>query len=176
MDEPTAQPAPRPRGYYRWPAIIFALIGVQLLMGAITIYFATNDSSFAVVPDAYAKAVAWDDSAAANRASQALGWSHELRIGSPDTVGDRYVFVTLKDAEGRPLEGAAVRGEAFHLARAADRRPLEFRVVSPGLYRAAGELRRDGRWVVQLTATRGDDVYRIDTQTHIGSWRPGGVK
>lgn len=173
--EESQVPGPdRPRGAKRWPAFIFALIGLQLGLGAITVYFATNDPSFAVEPDAYEKALNWDDRAAARRASEALGWTYALRIGEGDTFGDRYLFLTVKDQAGQPLESAKVSGIAFHQARAVDRLALEFRPVSPGLYRTKAALRRDGRWSIRLTVERADDVFLIDAAPYVGPWRPSG--
>jgi nitrogen fixation protein FixH len=173
--EPSRTPGPdRPRGAKRWPAFIFALIGLQLALGAITVYFATNDPSFAIEPDAYEKALNWDERAEARRASEALGWTCDLRVGQSDGLGDRYLFLTVTDRDGRPLESATVRGLAFHQARAAERFALEFRPVSPGLYRAKAALRRDGRWSVQLTVERDEDVFLTDFAPYLGPRRPSG--
>jgi len=162
----------RPWAYYRWPMIILALIGLQLLLGAITVYFATNDPSFAVETDAHAKGLSWDEFAAARQASDALGWSCELRVGDADPYGERYVFVTLADHADLPIDGAALTGVTYHQARGAQRLSLDFRQVTPGLYRAKGKLRRDGWWVFELVATRGDDRCLISEKLHVGHWRP----
>lgn len=169
---PNETAAPRPRGYYRWPIIIIGLIGLQLLLGAITLYFATRDPSFALVPNAYARENDANQRAQAKQASDALGWTYELRIGEPDPIGDRYVFVTLTDADGQPIESATLAGQAYHQARAKHILGLDFRAVSPGLYRVQAPIRRDGLWVISLAATRGDDVFLIDTTSYIGQWRP----
>jgi nitrogen fixation protein FixH len=165
------RPGARPPGYYRWPLLIIGLVGLQLLMAAITVYFATNDRSFAVVPDAYSRALSWDEQSQARLASEALGWTYELRIGEPDTIGDRYLFVTLLDADGQPIE-AEVEGQAFHRARAQRRLDFTCRQVTPGQFRAKLAMRRDGVWVVKLTARRGDDVALVDTTVYVGQWRP----
>lgn len=165
------RPAARPRGYYRWPVLLIGLVVLQLLMGAITIYFATNDRSFAVVPDAYSEGLNWNEQSEARMASDALGWTYELRIGDPDTIGDRYLFVTLRDADGQPVE-AEVEGQTYHRARAQRRLDFTCRQVAPGQFRAKLAMRRDGVWVVTLTARRGEDVALIDTTTYVGKWRP----
>lgn len=169
---PSASPAQRPRGYYRWPIIIIALIALQLGLGAVTIYFATRDPSFALVPNAYAKALDWDTQSQARRDSNALGWTSELRVGEPDPMGERYLFLTIRDAAGQPIQSAALEAQAYHQARAAAPLNLSFTPVTPGLYRAKAAMQRDGWWVIHATVQRDQQTFLIDTRTWVGPWSP----
>ena len=47
-----------------WPLGVVGMLGVSLSVCAFTVVAATSDKSFAVEDDYYAKAVAWDDTAA----------------------------------------------------------------------------------------------------------------
>jgi nitrogen fixation protein FixH len=144
-----------------WPHFIFVLLGVNFVVVGVTLYFALSDSSFAVEPDYYRKALAWDQSARQLEASARLGWKADIRA-------DRSaVQVNLSDATGAPLVGAQVEITCFAHTRAADRSLLALAETQPGLYTAPATLPRPGRWQFRLTARRGDDTFLTTTDLDV---------
>src|SRR5512136_3054494 len=108
------------RGWY-WP---FLLVGLLAAGVGANVYFlarAVGDPSFAVEPDYYAKAVAWDAHQAQARENADLGWSVTIDVAPADlATGRARVVAKLVDRDGRAVPGASVGLEAFHNARAAD--------------------------------------------------------
>lgn len=95
-----------------WPWFIAALLvataGGQFVMA----YAATHDPTFAVEPDYYRKAVAWDTTMLRERENLRLGWQATgsmARSGAGATVR-----VALNDSNGSPVSGAVVRVLAIH--------------------------------------------------------------
>jgi len=125
-------------------AILFVSVGANIYL----IVRATNDPSFAVEPDYYAKAVEWDDIQSQRAASEALGWS--MVVDARHTE----LRVRLTDPLGRPIEDAIVGVEAFHNARASERIVDTMTPRGEGVYVLEGSFERSGIWEVRLEALR----------------------
>ena len=147
----------RSRGWY-WPVGLAALLvgsaGANIALVVIT----SRDASFAVEPDYYAKALAWDETMAQQARNEALGWSLGLRVEPTGELGRVTVAVGLSDGAGVPLPGARIAIEALHNARAS-------RVLTAVLeprdlgYAAVMPLSRPGLWEFRVRVTRGPDVF-----------------
>jgi nitrogen fixation protein FixH len=141
-------------------ALLAASAGANIALVIIT----SRDTSFAVEPNYYAKALAWDQTMAQQSRNDALGWSLGLRIDPGDARGGKTVTVHLADRAGAPIAGAQVAVEAFHNARAS-------RILSAALspagpeYAAVMPLDRPGLWEFRLRVTRGREVF-VATLTH----------
>jgi nitrogen fixation protein FixH len=144
----------------QWPLILVGILLLAAGANGILVYRATHDPSFAVEPDYYRKALAWDERQAEARRGEALGWAldAELAAGEP-TPAIAELRVRLRDRAGQPLRGATVEVAALHKARAARvlRARLEADPAEPGLYRASLPARRRGLWELELRVVRGGD-------------------
>ena len=147
----------RSRGWY-WPVGLAALLvgsaGANIALVVIT----SRDASFAVEPNYYAKALAWDETMAQQARNEALGWSLGLCVEPAGERGRVTVAVRLTDSAGVPLEGARIAIEALHNARA--NQVLTAALEPRGLdYAAAMPLARPGLWEFRARVTRGPDVF-----------------
>ena len=153
----------RRRDWY-WPVGLVALLAASAGANIALVIITSRDTSFAVEPNYYAKALAWDQTMAQQVRNDALGWSLRLRIDPGDARGGKRVTVHLADRAGAPIEGAQVAVEAFHNARAS-------RILSAALsadgpeYAAVMPLDRRGLWEFRLRVTRGREVF-VATLTH----------
>lgn len=155
---PESQRPPR-RGGWIWPAIVIGLLSMQVGICGVSVYLATSDSSFAIEPDYYRKAVHWDQTRAAQRAGAALGWRMRLTVEPRcDEFGRRLVDLSLVDSGGAALEGARVEAIAFHHARANARQRIELAPQDGGRFSALAPLRRAGLWEFRVRAQRGADI------------------
>lgn len=142
-----------------FPGIVFGLLGLNAAVVGITLYLAHSDRSFAVEPDYYQKAMAWDSAAAQRERSAALGWTASLTVGDPTSAG-RVITLTLTDRSGAPIQEADASIIAFHNARAADHFTANLRPTeTPGRYAAALPLERPGLWEFRISAARGQDSF-----------------
>jgi len=147
------------KGWY-WPL----LLGLLLAAGvAANVYFlcrAVGDPSFAVEPDYYAKAVAWDAHQAQARENAGLGWTLALTVAPADPgTGRAHVVATLSDRDGRAVSGLAVGLEAFHNARAAQIVRATLSETAAHEYVADVAVARAGLWEFRVTAARGAERF-----------------
>lgn len=144
-----------PPSSWTWPAIVIAMIAVNLAGMIAVIMFATGDPSVAAEPGYYAKAVGWDEQAARLRAGVRSGWSMRTRVESGRLV------MRLTDAEGKPVSGAAVEVEAFAAVRSAERTRAAMIEAEPGVYATAAPELRPGLWELRYRVRLGEvDVER----------------
>lgn len=148
------------RVFWPFPGLVFVLIGLSLTIAAVTVTLATNDPSFGVEEDYFAKAVAWDETVAQLERNRALGWEAAAELsGSLDGRGERAVTVLLRDREGAAVEGARASVFAFHNARRKETITFELVEIAPGRYAGGAPMVREGQWTLRLSVTRGEDVF-----------------
>lgn len=164
----TEQPAKRTgiRAWWPFPGIVFALIGMSMTMATVTVVLATNDPSFGLEEDYFAKAVAWDETAEQTELNAQLGWKADVTLAADlDGRGDRSITVLLMDSDGKAVEGATFEAFCFHNARRRETFEFGFTEIAPGRYSAGQPMVRDGRWTVRLRATVGDTVFTHTAHT-----------
>ncbi|HEX6986448.1 MAG TPA: FixH family protein, partial [Planctomycetaceae bacterium] len=142
-----------------WVGVVAGFLTLELVMCLVAATLAAGDPSFAVVPGYHEQALHWDETVAARRASDALGWTADVTATEADALGRRSLTVTLRDRRGQAVSGAAVEAELFHHARAGEVRTVPFAEAAAGTYETTTEMRRDGLWELRLSARRGDDRF-----------------
>ncbi|MEK7402339.1 MAG: FixH family protein [Gemmatimonadota bacterium] len=147
----------------RWPVGITVLLAVFVVANLLVMRIAGTDPSFAIEPDYYQKAVAFDSTMALERQSAALRWTVTSAIVR-DSSG-ATLTVTLTDALGQPVTGASVTASARFNARANDVLSAALREAGPGRYLAPLDVRHAGQWEVRVDATRGPQRFLASTRT-----------
>jgi nitrogen fixation protein FixH len=156
----------RERGGWHWPAIIIGLLVTNAVGVGILVTAAGADSGHAVEPNYYQKALDWDDEMAQQRTNRELGWQLEpALVRNGDAV---ELTVSLSDASGASLDGAAIDLITFHRARAANRLELTLTGAGDGSYRTAWRSPRDGLWELRFVVSRGDDRFTRKAVVQLG--------
>jgi len=145
------------KGWY-WPVGLVALLVGSAAANLALVFITSRDASFAVEPNYYAKALAWDERMAEQRRSDALGWSVALRVEPAGAPGRMRVTARLVDGSERAIEGAQIEAEAFHNARAQHILTATFAPAGEG-YAADMAIDRPGLWEFRLRAARGGDTF-----------------
>jgi nitrogen fixation protein FixH len=115
-----------------WPAGIFALLGLNVAVVVTTITLAATSESSVVEERPYERALKWDQEQHRRQASQALHWTCDATITTPDShASSAIVKVSLTDASGVPVDGVLVGVVAFHHAHAGNRLVLSL-AETPG--------------------------------------------
>lgn len=156
------------RRFWPWPGMIFALLGINISIVGLTAFLALSDSSFAIEPDYYRKAMQWDQTALQRERNSELGWTVE----SPPSPAGLPVVLRLRDRDGAAVSGAKVEVIAFHNAHAGDRLQTTLSEIEPGMYRSNEALIRTGQWQLRIVAQRGDELFTAE-QAHAVSAREG---
>ncbi len=155
----TPRTGPARRSAWLWPLALTGLLAASACANIAFMVVATRDPSFAVEPDYYAKALAWDRTMAQEEHNRALGWSLAVSAEPALRPGRLRLVVRLGDASGAAIDGAVVTVEALHGARAAEIIRGAFAPAGSGTYEADLPLRRAGLWELRFRVSRGDDVF-----------------
>ncbi|MBI1190514.1 MAG: hypothetical protein GC200_07540 [Tepidisphaera sp.] len=131
-----------------WPLAIVGLLGMNMAIVGVTVYFATTSKTSAVVPDYYTKAVHWEDTQRQQATNRALGWkaAWRARAGEKGAPGD--LEMTLVDGAGKAIRAAKVEFEVFHESDDTARVNGVMPEREAGVYGAVVPLHRSGRWRV----------------------------
>ena len=150
---------------WRWPVVLASLLAGQAAAIIAVVVVSGRDPSFAVEPDYYEKALAWDEAARSRTASEALGWT--ATVETEAVPSGRLLRVTLVDRLGRGLEGATVGAEVFHHARSGDRRRVELVAAGGGIYEGDTAMDRPGLWEVRVSVQRGPEAFTTSTRIEL---------
>lgn len=145
-----------------WPIGITGVLAATVAANIWVMVIANDDPSFAIEPDYYRKALAWDTTLAETRHNAALGWRLTPAMGPIASDGSALLTVRLTDSTGSGLAGAAVHVAALHVARASDVHQVTLADSGGGEYAARLDARRPGQWELRFDATVGS---RRFTQT-----------
>jgi nitrogen fixation protein FixH len=164
-----------------WPTIVLTVLGGYVAFGLIAARVASHDPNFAIEPDYYRKAVAWDSTLAQARRSAALGWRLTPTLGPIGDGTAAPLAVDLRDSTGAVVAGARVSVEARPIAHADDVVRATLTARDDGAYATRLPLERAGLWELHVDATRGADRYettvRMDasatTMAKVVTERPG---
>ena len=124
-----------------WPLCV-GLITLTSLTGAVALVVAAHgDSSFAVEPRYYERAVRWDEDARRRRLFEELGYRVAI-----EEAGEGRIVVRVESAGGRDLPDALVRATVFPSVRASLRQDLRLAPIGKGRYEAPFRLTHEGQW------------------------------
>lgn len=145
---------------HRWPAGIAGVLLLNLGVGVVLMRVASADRHFAVEPDYYRRALAWDSTQAQLRRNAQLGWQLAPRLGPVEPVRGALLELDLADRSGVALANAHVTVEARQVAHAGEVHTL---VLEPtertGTYRATQPLVRTGLHELRIAATVGPERF-----------------
>lgn len=134
-----------------WVSLIVGLLGLQVIIGIVSIWLSVGDPSVAVVPNYHQKALDWDATHRARELTRKLGWHIAPIVGEflPDS-GRRLVRVAVRDRAGGGVTELNLSGKVYHHARGATIHELRFTETDPGYYEATTSLAESGLWELQL--------------------------
>ena len=159
----TAQLAKRERNSkWFWICLICCFFSMDFAIAAIAISMAAGDPSFRSIPGYGERAVAWDVRRQRKEDSQKLGWKVEVQRVEPSRDA---IDVTIFDADNEPVTGCAGSLRLFHYTRVAEQFQCELHEIVPGRYRAKIDVRKLGRWNLELEIHATGDRHYWDDLT-----------
>lgn len=148
----------------RWVVfMIFGILGMSAVANAMLIRFAVADPTFAIEPNYYDEALAWDARVAQREANARLGWKLTPHL-QKRADGDAELVLDAVDADGAPLDGLAVSVNASPNLCARQRVRTEL-VSGRGSVGPACP----GLWQLAVDARRGDDHFTELLVTELGA-------
>jgi len=143
-----------------WPIAISLVLAITVGANLLLLRIATEPNAYATEPDYYRKAVAWDSTAAAERASTATGWTCDAAFAPHGKTLE--LTIRLADASGAPVDGAALHVTAIHNLAAATPSELAGVARGAGTYTATLPVARAGLWELRVAASRGKERFAAD--------------
>lgn len=138
---------------WTWCGVIFALLGVQILISGVAVFLATSDPSNVIVEGYYERALSWDEQRLTQSNSDSLGWQSQVTFEkTAELLSKPRLELALLDPTGNPVEACQVEGELFHHARAGDVFKIRFVETRPGHYASLVPMQRAGLWELSLVA------------------------
>ena len=150
-----------------WPIGIVVILGATVAANLVVMKIANGDQAFAIEPDYYKKAVAFDSTMAAEQRSNALGWKAAATLVAGDTAGRPQLTVTIRDAQQQPVRGATVNISAMANARANNILTSVLVETAPGVYAQSLPARFAGQWEVRVNAARGSEHFVASMRTDL---------
>jgi len=154
-----------------WPFVIAGALALHVVGSLVMVYFATSNPSYAVEPDYYRKALAWDSKRAQDRYNTELGWRLEFRVEPAAPGQDPRVCVELTGPDGKPVTGARVAVETFSNIRRDETMTATLTPTDSG-YQAAMPMRGNGLWEFRFTVTRGGELFTYGDTRHVWTELP----
>lgn len=152
-----------------WPIGIATVLATTVAANIWVMRIASDDPSFAIEPDYYRKAIAWDSTLAQERRDSVLAWrlTPELRVVT--TAGKARLTALLTDSAGAPISGAVVKVSALPVARANEVHEVTLAAAgSAGEYAAELDSRRQGQWELRFDVRAGSthftEVARVEAR------------
>jgi nitrogen fixation protein FixH len=139
----------------KWvPWMVVGILGMSVIANMIMIRYAVADPTFAIEPNYYDEALAWDARAAQHQANARLGWTLVPRL-THNAAGEAMLDVEARDAGGRPLSDVTFTVNASPNLCARQRTHA---VVSSGQEARLGSA-CPGLWRLDVEARRATDLY-----------------
>lgn len=142
-----------------WPIGMAAILGLVIVVNVWVAVLANRDPSFAIEPDYYAKAVAWDSSMAQARHNFALNWSLTPTLGAFAADRGATLRVRLTYSSGAAIHGAHIRVAALYNARASTVYTATLGPDGADAYAVTLPVRHAGEWELRFDVTRGAERF-----------------
>ncbi|GHF19555.1 hypothetical protein GCM10017044_12820 [Kordiimonas sediminis] len=143
-----------------WVLGFFAVvISVNIVMA----YFALGTFSGVVTDDAYSKGRDYNQTLEAAKEQAKLGWQAQFQATSL-SESEYALSVTLADKDGVPLDDLTVSLELRRPARQDLDQTVSLARVGAGEYRGVVSLPLQGRWLVHITAQRGETTFLLNDE------------
>ena len=155
----------------RWPLLLGGLFLLTLVGNVALLLVATNDPSFAVVPDYYQQALRWDQSMEQQRRNARLGWQVAVQVATCQHRGLSCLRARVTQRGGAVVRGARVKVAALHKARGSRVYRAELRPGPDGGHRGQLRLLRPGLWELRITVRRGGQLFtqKLEQDVHLGA-------
>lgn len=150
-----------------WPLALTLVLALTVAGNLWVMRIASADASFAVEPDYYRKAVAWDSTLAQERRNRAFGWQVTSSVERFSSTRGGTLRVRVAGPDGAAIPDADVRVVAFAVARSARFVEAAVPVQGDG-YAAELPILQPGMWELRLDIRKGDAHVTATQRVSVG--------
>jgi nitrogen fixation protein FixH len=135
-----------------WLTLVAMLMGIQIVIGYVSIRLATGDPTVAIVPNYHEEALNWDQHKTALSAAKRLGLEPELEVSTTaDGNGFRAIVFALRGTDGRPVADLHVVASVYRHARASEVQNVPLSKVGDGKFMTSLSMPHTGLWQINLS-------------------------
>jgi len=142
-----------------WISIIVAILGIPVIFYGI-MFVLVQVNPVSIEANYSENAANWDEIRKQEQAGLALQWTMDLQALPGDQPDQVDITVTLFDKYGKPIGEATVDVIIFHNAQASRKIEQSLTNKGDGTYQTTLPMRRSGLWEFEVTATKGDDLFK----------------
>ncbi|MEM1127578.1 MAG: FixH family protein [Bacteroidota bacterium] len=152
-----------------WPLGILLLILGGMATSLSVVVASKSDGGVAVEEEYYAQALAWNETASAQAASDRLAWTATVELAPhPVTPGLTRVQIGIHEAQRNAVEGLVGEVAVQRPDEATPRGTFPLQATNrPGHYVADVPLSQAGLWDLHLVAERGSDRFLHRERTEV---------
>jgi nitrogen fixation protein FixH len=133
-----------------WVSLIVGFLGLQVVIGIVSVVLAFNDPTVAVIPHYHQSALDWDVTRRARQLTDQLGWQIDYNVIPSEHAGQRTLLVTILDRDGKPISGLSVNAKLYRHARGSNVDQFKLKAIADGNYQADTKLTDKGLWQIEL--------------------------
>ena len=133
---------------------LLGFFGVIFAVNGVFVYYALTTFNGVHTENAYLKGLNYNATIEAAEQQAALGWRMETVLTPTETGG--ALTVTMRSADGEPVDGLGMNGVFWRPAQQGLDRPVVLQQVGAGRYQARVDLPARGQWELRLIATARD--------------------
>lgn len=142
--------------YIPWLVVLFFL--TFMTVDAFMVTVAIRTQTGLVTENAYEKGLAYNQTIAAARQQETLGWSNEISIKN-----NRLIFL-LSDTSGLPISGAQVKAKIIREVQAGYDLEIPLVETSRHSYEADIKFPMPGEWTIRVFSIARDHPYQVSSK------------
>ena len=140
-----------------FPYIFVAGFVLVLLVNLTMAYFATSTFSGLSNDHAYEAGLAYNQTLAAARAQEEMGWAVNSTV-DPEANHGAHITLTYRDRDGKPVEDLTVKASLVRPTAKGHDREVTLARVAPGTYATQQEMPLAGIWDMTVNARGAGNV------------------
>jgi len=144
----------------RWSIFIGSILSGAILANGWLFWHAYANGGPNAIPDAYARALQWDESQVRKEASQVLDWQSAVSW-VPSEGGTLEFTIKVTDHAGISVLPDDMQATLTRPSDARIHLPCHLQAKNDGFLTGHVVLPRPGLWTLELKLSRGDDYYEI---------------
>lgn len=142
--------------YIPWLVVLFFL--VFMTVDAFMVTVAIRTQTGLVTDNAYEKGLAYNQTIAAARRQETLGWTHDI------SIKNNQLIFSLNDKSGRPIAGAQVQAKIVREVQAGYDLEIPLVETSHHSYEANINFPMPGEWAIRIFSVSKNTPYQVSSK------------
>lgn len=153
-----------------WVSLVVTFLGLQVVIGVMSVRLAIGDSAAVIVPDYHTTALNWDAHRRRQTAADRLGIKVVVKPSEiADGQGNRAIEVLVSDRDSKAMTGVVLSGRLYHHAAAGDAVKVSFEDAGDGRHVSLAPMAKPGSWHLELKIDGADEPIVLPVTVEVAS-------